>query len=182
MNGVLVLWTGRRGSAGWEGLVGEYRLRVGRHMPADELRLRPVEGRGGDRSRVLAQEALQVASHVEPADAVVALDERGTELGSEELARWLGERRLRSRVVAVIGSDLGLDPDFLRRAQLRLALSRLTLPHQLARLVLWEQLYRASDLLAGGSYHRGLADDGKGRGRESVGPPGKARSGRGGRI
>ncbi|HPW55115.1 MAG: 23S rRNA (pseudouridine(1915)-N(3))-methyltransferase RlmH [Thermoanaerobaculaceae bacterium] len=169
MNGVLVLWTGKRGSAAWEELVGEYRLRVGRHMPAEERRLRPVEGRSGDRSRVLAQEAMRVALHVEPADAVVALDERGIELGSEELARWLGERRL--RVVAIVGSDLGLDPDLLRRANLRLALSRLTLPHQLARLILWEQLYRASDLLAGGSYHRGFAEAGKSRGRRPVVPP-----------
>jgi 23S rRNA (pseudouridine1915-N3)-methyltransferase len=55
----------------------------------------------------------------------------------------------------VIGSDLGLDGELKAAAQERLALSRLTLPHHLARLLLLEQLYRASDLLAGGQYHRG---------------------------
>jgi 23S rRNA (pseudouridine1915-N3)-methyltransferase len=57
-------------------------------------------------------------------------------------------------VVFVVGSDLGLAGELRREALLELALSRLTLPHQLARVVLLEQLYRALDLAAGGPYHR----------------------------
>lgn len=157
MRGVLVLWTGKRGTPAWEDLVEEYRRRVGRFLPAAEVRLRPATGRAGDPGRALAEEARRLASHLEAGDVLVALDERGRELGSEELARWLGAHRERARVVVAVGSDLGLDPAFARRADLRLSLSRLTLPHLLARLLLWEQLYRACDLLAGGSYHRGAA-------------------------
>lgn len=182
MTGVLVLWTGKRGPSGLDELVDEYRLRVARHMPAAELRLRPAEGRSGDRARVLALEADQLAAHLEPGDALLVLDERGEELDSPGFARWLEAQRRRARIVAVIGSDLGLDPDLAARATLRLSLSRLTLPHQLARLVLWEQLFRACDLLAGGSYHRGTGPDGKGRGAQSVTEPGRDRSGRGARI
>lgn len=156
---MLVLWTGKRAPASWEELVEQYRLRLNRLVPCEELRLRPATGRAGERSRVLTQEAGQLASHLAPTDVVVALDERGVELGSEELAAWLGQRWLRSRVVLALGSDLGLEAEFVRRAHLRLALSRLTLPHLLARLVLWEQLYRAADLQAGGGYHRGGTGD-----------------------
>ena len=57
-------------------------------------------------------------------------------------------------IVFVVGSDLGLDREILDRAWLRLSLSRLTLPHLLARLLLWEQLFRITDIRSGGAYHR----------------------------
>lgn len=157
--GVLVLWTGKRAPAAWEELVEQYRKRVSRLVPCEDVRLRPATGRTGERGRVLSQEAAQLVGHLSPHDALVALDERGSELDSEGLAAWLGQRWLRTRVVLAVGSDLGLLPELVRRAELRLSLSRLTLPHALARLVLWEQLYRAADLLAGGGYHRGGAED-----------------------
>jgi 23S rRNA (pseudouridine1915-N3)-methyltransferase len=155
VNGLVVLWVGKRAPAAMESLVEEYRQRVGRFMPCSDVRVRPAEGRGGDRSRVLAQEAEQIADRLQLGDVVVALDERGTQHSSEELARWFGEVRQRARLVFVIGSDLGLDPGLATRSHQKLSLSRLTLPHQVARLVLWEQLFRACDLLAGGGYHRG---------------------------
>ncbi|HPC82573.1 MAG TPA: 23S rRNA (pseudouridine(1915)-N(3))-methyltransferase RlmH [Thermoanaerobaculaceae bacterium] len=182
MSGVLVLWTGKRGAPAWEQLVEEYRLRVSRHMPAAEVRLRPAEGRAGDPGRVLAFEARQLAAHLAAGDVLVALDERGEELDSEALARWLGARRQCSRVVMAIGSDLGLEPGFVERADLRLALSRLTLPHQLARLVLWEQLYRAADLLAGGSYHRGAVGRERPGKDQFAGPSPAPRGSAGGRV
>ena len=90
-----------------------------------------------------------------------AVRQRAAELAAklgrttEALAAWLSERRRHGRTVLVVGSDLGLDEGVKSAARELLALSRLTLPHQLARLVLLEQLYRACDLLAGGQYHRG---------------------------
>ena len=84
---------------------------------------------------------------------VVLLDERGRQLSSEALAEWLEERRHEGRaLVFVIGGAFGLD---LAAADLRLSLGRMTLPHQLARVVLVEQLYRAHKILAGEPYHHG---------------------------
>jgi 23S rRNA (pseudouridine1915-N3)-methyltransferase len=182
MNGLTVLWVGKRAPEAMESLVGEYRQRVGRFMPCSDLRLRPAEGRSGDRCRVLAQEAEQVADRLQPADVVVALDERGTEHSTEELARWLGECRQRARVAFVIGSDLGLDPGLVARAHRKLSLSRLTLPHQLARLVLWEQLFRACDLLAGGGYHRGGEGGGEAERSQPVIKKGRGRVGGSGKV
>jgi 23S rRNA (pseudouridine1915-N3)-methyltransferase len=82
---------------------------------------------------------------------VVLLTSGGRELDSVELSRWLEERRQEGRELCfVIGGPRGLD---LERADTRLSLGRLTLPHQLARVVLLEQLYRAHKILAREPYH-----------------------------
>jgi 23S rRNA (pseudouridine1915-N3)-methyltransferase len=100
-------------------------------------------------------EAQRILGRLAPRDYVVALDEHGAEPTTVELARWLGERRAAGQPLAfVIGGPDGLDAAVLGRSQYRWALSRLTLPHGLARVVLAEQLYRASTVLAGHPYHR----------------------------
>jgi 23S rRNA (pseudouridine1915-N3)-methyltransferase len=155
-------WVGKRGDAAIESLTGEFHTRLARLVAFSEVRVRPAGGRGGDPSRVVAGEAAALRALLSPGDHVVALDERGRERTSEELASWLGGLLGRARrVVFLVGSDLGLDEGLKREANDLFALSRLTLPHQLARVLLLEQLYRALDLRAGGRYHRGTA-------RESV--------------
>jgi 23S rRNA (pseudouridine1915-N3)-methyltransferase len=154
VNGVLLLWVGRQAPEPFEALAREFGARLARHVPFATTRVRPASGRGHDPKRALAEEADAIRRHLAPGDTVVALDETGRERTTGELAAWLGERRGRGRTVFVVGSDLGLDAGFKAGAHERLALSRLTLPHALARVVLLEQLYRACDLLAGGQYHR----------------------------
>jgi 23S rRNA (pseudouridine1915-N3)-methyltransferase len=157
VNGIVVLWVGRRPPAGIEELAAEYAGRIAHHAPLAEVRVRPAAGRRGDPRRALAEEAAAVRKHLRPGDAVVVLDEHGRERTSEELATWLARRLRAGRTVFVVGSDLGVDPSLKNEADEALSLSRLTLPHGLARLLLLEQLYRACDLLAGGQYHRGAS-------------------------
>jgi 23S rRNA (pseudouridine1915-N3)-methyltransferase len=88
--------------------------------------------------------------------ALIALDESGTSVTSTALAqrlRDLEEGPWRG-VSFAIGSDLGLHSSVRDHAQQVLSLSPMTLPHLLARLLLWEQLYRATDILGSGRYHR----------------------------
>jgi 23S rRNA (pseudouridine1915-N3)-methyltransferase len=86
---------------------------------------------------------------------LVALDERGESWTSGELGAKLADWRDRGLAVAfVIGSADGLDPGFKRNADAVMALSALTLPHGLARVLLAEQLYRAASMLSGHPYHR----------------------------
>jgi 23S rRNA (pseudouridine1915-N3)-methyltransferase len=91
-----------------------------------------------------------------PEGIVVALDERGRTLGSEafanQIARWRDDGR--PAVSFVIGGADGLDPDFVRTTDLTLSFSPLTWPHQLVRIMLAEQLYRATTILSGHPYHR----------------------------
>jgi 23S rRNA (pseudouridine1915-N3)-methyltransferase len=159
VKGLLLLWFGRRGPDAYEQLADEYRGRIARFLPIAEQRLRPPTGRGADHAGTLAREAALVRRHLRAGDQLVALDERGRQLTTVQLSAFLREASGRGRVVFVVGSDLGLAEDLRREARLVLALSRLTLPHHLARVVLLEQLYRALDLAAGGPYHRGGVGD-----------------------
>lgn len=154
---VRVVWLGRPTASPFEEEVEAYRRRVERRWPAEDRPLRPVSGgRGRDPARVLGLEAEALERHREPGWAMVALDERGRNLDSVGFASWLDGLADRGAggVVFAVGSDLGLDADFVCRADERLSLSAFTLPHLLARLVLWEQLYRATQILSGGAYHR----------------------------
>ena len=92
-----------------------------------------------------------------PEGIVVALDERGKSITSEALANQLGRWRDDGRpaVSFVIGGADGLDPAFVQSAALVLSFSPMVWPHQLVRIMLAEQLYRATTILSGPPYHRG---------------------------
>ncbi len=152
-----VFWFGRPGASPYEDQVAAYRKRVSRRWPAEDIPLRPeAGGRETDPGRVLREEGRAVLQHLPDRWRLVALDEKGKTLTSEGLAATLAgaEESACPGLAFVVGSDLGLDPELLDAAWLRLSLGRLTLPHLLARLVLWEQLFRSADIRSGGAYHR----------------------------
>jgi 23S rRNA (pseudouridine1915-N3)-methyltransferase len=135
--------------------VGDYLDR----FPADfEVRLvevKPEARTGQPTERILGAEAQRLSAAVAQATLVVALDERGKDWTTTQLADQLAAWRDASeRVAFVIGGPDGLDPGFKRAARLQLRLSSLTLPHALARVLLAEQLYRAWSILARHPYHR----------------------------
>jgi len=109
----------------------------------------------GQVERILAIEGRSLLSLLPPSSYVVALDKEGQMLSSEELAEWLGETALRgySQIAFIIGGTLGLSPEVLARAHFKLSFSRLTFPHQLMRVLLLEQLYRACKIQRGEPYH-----------------------------
>ena len=88
---------------------------------------------------------------------VISLDEHGKSITSEALAAQIGRWRDDGRAAAafIIGGADGLDPAFLAKANMVLSFSPLTWPHQLVRIMLAEQLYRATTILSGHPYHRG---------------------------
>lgn len=152
-----VAWLGRPAASPFETEVESYRRHVDRRWPAEDRPLRPAGGgRDRDPTRALRREGELLERLAEPGWLVVALDERGRSFDSPGFARWLAERADGGvpGVLFAIGSDLGLDRAFAARAGERLTLSAFTLPHLLARLLLWEQLFRATQILGGGSYHR----------------------------
>ncbi len=151
-----VVWFGRPGGSPFEAEVETYRRRVTRRWPADEVALKPAGGRGGDPVRALTVEADAARRHLPSGWYTVVLDEHGQTPTSEELAARLGELEELGLpgIAFVVGSDLGVAPVLREAANETLSLGRLTLPHLLARLVLWEQLFRATHILGGGAYHR----------------------------
>ena len=103
---------------------------------------------------VKVREGERLRAQIPPRANVIALTPQGREFTSEEFAVWLTRRELESRPLTfLIGGHLGLDPGTLAAAAERLALSRLTLTHELSRLVLLEQLYRAMTIKSGHPYH-----------------------------
>jgi 23S rRNA (pseudouridine1915-N3)-methyltransferase len=152
-----VVWLGRPSASPYESAVETYRKRVHRRWPAEDRAIRASRGgRDKDPERVLRREAEAVMRHIEAGWRFVVLDEHGRARTSEEFAKELQESADGGveGVVFAIGSDLGLHRELLDRADDHLSLSSMTLPHLVARLLLWEQLFRAVDILGGGAYHR----------------------------
>lgn len=113
------------------------------------------ESRAAAASVRKAEEAAQIQA-VLGGGRIACLDERGEDLPSDALAQWLRREADAgtARTDFVVGGADGLDPALLDMADRRIALGRQTWPHQLARIMLAEQLYRAMTILAGHPYHR----------------------------
>ena len=95
-----------------------------------------------------------IARHIESSDFVVLLDEQGVEYRSVELAQWLQKRMIQAkRLVLVVGGPYGFSPSVYQRANEKISLSRLTFSHQMVRLIVVEQLYRACTIIKGEPYH-----------------------------
>lgn len=145
-----IAWAGRHKVAAWEPLYADYRRRIGRHIPVREC---AVRAQGGDEAKRLEREAEALARVAE--GVVVALDRRGEGLSSEAWAkRMRGWLQQPDGVTFVLGSDLGLDQVLLRRSAEVISFGPVTLAHRLAKLVLYEQIYRGIAQLRGIKYHR----------------------------
>jgi 23S rRNA (pseudouridine1915-N3)-methyltransferase len=124
--------------------------------------LRPIEvveireSRDRDAGKRMTEESIALANLVSDGATIVMLDRRGESLGSEQLAaqlrRW--QEAGRPSVAFLIGGPDGLADHLCRLSELRLAFGSATWPHQLVRIMLLEQLYRAMTILAGHPYHR----------------------------
>ena len=103
---------------------------------------------------IKAREGERLRAQIPPRAWVVALDPQGKEFTSEEFAAWLTHREQEPRPLTfLMGGHLGLDTSLLAGAHEKVALSRMTLTHELTRLVLLEQLYRAMTIKTGHPYH-----------------------------
>ena len=136
--------------------VAEYRKRLSHELPLELVELKPgARGKGRDDVRAMHDEGVAMLALLPRDTHVIALDGRGKAWSSEELAAQLASWRMAGRDLAfLIGGPDGHAPDVLTRADQTWSLGPLTLPHMLVRLVLAEQLYRASTLLSGHPYHR----------------------------
>ena len=154
MRQLLILWAGRHQRATWEALCTEYRTRITRYATLADQRIKVRRGGNDTASRRAEGQAL-LAALPDPC-WTIALDAGGKMLSSEKLAAEI--QRLSDEwphpVAFLIGSELGLDGEVTRRARLRLSLGPMILGHELARLVLYEQLYRAISINRGIKYHR----------------------------
>ena len=134
----------------------DFTKRISRYYPVEWKIISPPKNAGTlSQPELKKKEAEIVLEGLSKDDYLVALDERGRQMASEGLAQFIQTRANDSAksLVFLIGGVYGLDEAVLKRADHRWSLSSLTLPHQLVRLLLAEQLYRACSILRNEKYH-----------------------------
>ena len=159
MLSVKVICVGKLKEKYWHDACVEYLKRLGPYCNADVTEVKeeklPANASASDEKNVIEAEGRYLLDRISKGDYVIALDVRGKELSSEELAVRLSEISFsHSSVVFVIGGSLGLSDEVKMRADMKMSFGRITLPHQLARVVALEQIYRAFKINAGEKYHK----------------------------
>jgi 23S rRNA (pseudouridine1915-N3)-methyltransferase len=151
-----LLWIRSSADAELSAVLERYLNRIKHFFPIEVTEVAPPRGRQNatDGSIIRAQSAGLISAI--PRGFTVVLDERGRSMDSLKFAKWLERLTMEQPhgVTFVLGGDVGLDDSVRERADLLLSLSAMTLPHQLARVVLLEQIYRACTLIRNIPYHK----------------------------
>lgn len=136
--------------------IRDYETRAARYWPLEIVEVKGERGDAATPARVVRErEGERIRQKVGGVSTMIACDASGKSMTSEKFATWLQDAREGARDVAfLIGGAFGLDEELRDTAQMRLSLAPWTLPHELARLVLAEQLYRAGTLVRGEPYHK----------------------------
>jgi 23S rRNA (pseudouridine1915-N3)-methyltransferase len=139
-----IAWIGKTKESAIQSLTDEYLKRLGRYVPVEGVSLKN-------------EAALQSLCRRDARISIVLLDSRGKQFSSEELAKYLGDYQDRNPLplVFAVGPANGFSEEMRGSASLLLSLGKMTLAHELARVVLLEQLYRAFTILKGHPYHLG---------------------------
>ena len=136
--------------------VEDFTRRISRYFKAD-WNIIPVPKNSStlSESDLKKKEGETILNQLTKDDYLVALDERGKQLNSEGLSQFIQARANDStkRLIFLIGGAYGIDEDVLKRADFKWSLSQLVFPHQLVRLILAEQVYRACTILKNEKYH-----------------------------
>ena len=152
---VLLVVVGKPRDAGLAAATREYEARAARYWPLEVHEVREEPARVGSADLVREREGARLLERIPASGDLVACDVAGKGMPSEEFASWLQRQREAARDVAfVIGGAFGLADAVRQRSRMRLSLAPWTLPHELARLVLSEQLYRAGTIVRGEPYHK----------------------------
>ncbi|MBA3652111.1 MAG: 23S rRNA (pseudouridine(1915)-N(3))-methyltransferase RlmH [Chthoniobacterales bacterium] len=157
---LVVLSIGRLKQGPERELARRYRERfddIGRKLGFRGLEIHEIpESRAREAASRIAEEAAAISALIPEKSVLVALDERGGNVESAAFARHLGKWRDESvaNTIFMIGGADGLSPDLRRKARLSVAFGSATWPHQMVRVMLLEQIYRAATILAGHPYHR----------------------------
>ncbi|MFC2758620.1 23S rRNA (pseudouridine(1915)-N(3))-methyltransferase RlmH [Hallella multisaccharivorax] len=139
----------------YQSAINDYAARIAHYMPFAIKVIPDIKNtRALSEEQQKEREGQLILNQVTVQDSLVLLDERGEERRSLDFARWLGKRQASGRnLVLVIGGPYGFSEAVYRRADEMVSLSRMTFSHQMVRLILAEQLYRACTILKGEKYH-----------------------------
>lgn len=130
--------------------IAEYKKRLGKYTSFDIIELPDYNY---DISKTIYEEGKNILSKINNRDFVVAMEISGNKMSSLELSKFI-DSNISKNITFVIGGSYGLSSDVLKRANYKLSFSELTFPHQLFRVMLFEQIYRAFKIINNESYHK----------------------------
>jgi len=152
---IKIICLGKLKESYWREAEAEYIKRLGPFarfeiIEIPEISFQPKD----DPEKIKIKEGESILKYVKDEEFIIALDEHGEQKGSEELAHFLEDTGKRGQTITfIIGGPLGLSGEVLSHANLQLSLSKLTFTHQMVRVILLEQIYRAGNILMGKVYH-----------------------------
>lgn len=157
---ITVLAVGKLKEKYWRDAIDEYSKRLGRfcRLNITEIRESPLRANpsAADEEAVKVAEGRDILEKIRPSDYVVSLEINGKSFSSENLAEHMEKLTIsgKSSVLFVIGGSLGLSREVSARADLKLSFSAMTFPHQMMRVILLEQIYRAFKIMKNEAYHK----------------------------
>ncbi|KMT21890.1 23S rRNA (pseudouridine(1915)-N(3))-methyltransferase RlmH [Clostridium cylindrosporum] len=140
--------------------IDEYAKRLSRYCKLDIVELQdektPDNASEKEEDAIKEKEGVKIRGHIKDSDYVIALDLKGKHLTSEEFSEKIETLGIegKSSIVFIIGGSLGISAETLKRADYKMAFSKMTFPHQLFRIMLLEQIYRAFRIMKGEPYHK----------------------------
>jgi 23S rRNA (pseudouridine1915-N3)-methyltransferase len=152
-----LLWIRSTADAELRAAIDRYLNRIKHFFPIDVTEIPPERsGQGANDAAIMRAQSARLLAAIPARGYTVVLDERGRSMDSLKFAKWLERLTIDQPhgVTFVVGGDVGLSEAVRQRADLLLSLSAMTLPHQLARVVLMEQIYRACTLMRNVPYHK----------------------------
>ena len=141
----------------WQLAEADFRQRIGRYAALTEVTVKDAGlDQDRDADRIKAAEGAEIAAQLQSGEYVISTDRGGEALTSVEFAGLLDQKMLhgQSRFAFVVGGPLGLSDDLLKRSDFRLSLSKMTFVHEMAKVILLEQIYRAFTILNRERYHK----------------------------
>ena len=158
MNGAIIC-VGKLREKYFSGAAEEYLKRLSRFGKFEVIELpdlpEPQNASAAQQNQIMEKEGENILSRIRQGDRVIAMCIDGPQYDSESFARHLADNEMKgNRQVFVIGGSLGLSKTVIQRADEKISLSKMTFPHQLARVLLLEQIYRACKINAGERYHK----------------------------
>jgi len=141
----------------WRIAAADYSTRIQRYAQLEQVHVKDAPAESFKNARqVMDLEANSILSRIKEQEFTIALDRRGKQLSSQGFAKFLNERMVRgtNKITFIVGGALGLPESFLNGADFILSFSKMTFPHELSKVVLLEQIYRAFSILKGENYHK----------------------------
>ncbi|WP_027720695.1 23S rRNA (pseudouridine(1915)-N(3))-methyltransferase RlmH [Maridesulfovibrio zosterae] len=154
MSKIRFVWVGKLKEPFFNEACAHYTKKLGRFYKLEETILKDAPGKLPPEEKVL-REGKSIITKIKPSDMLICMDEKGAEMTSVELSKKLSQWTEDPNLTPcfVIGGPFGLSEEVKNVARVKLSLSKMTLPHELARTMLLEQLYRAGSILRGSPYH-----------------------------